>query len=288
MHDWGDAASMAAVPSTVQAVVTFLDGSKAAKATLAIARRFAEFEGATLHIAYAGGPLQANEAVEELGLSPKDLKGLVFDQLLGAAADGLLKLARELAESLIVLSTRTENDREEEFGVVAQAVLNRPPGCLVMVEPGQVAREWRLRRVVMAHDGTPSADTAILPTANLAHRAGAEVIALHVAARGADKPCEVGSLPAPRYIDQPQHEWPAWAGEFLERMLALGGAAKAINFKLLVTGGQPGSEIAQFARDNHADLVVLPWHGKWEQQQSGAVNAVVRRSGCPVMLICTA
>jgi nucleotide-binding universal stress UspA family protein len=289
MHDWGDAASMAAPPRTIQAVVTFLDGTTVAKATLAVARRLAEIEGATLHIAYTGEQnQQAREAVEELGLGAHELQGLVFEHLTESPGEGLLKLVGELSDALVVLATRTENDAEEDFGTVALAMLGRAPDCLVLVAPEQDAHGWRLRRVVMAHDGTPSADHAILPTANLAHRAGAEVIALHVAARSAEKPSEPGSLPAPRYIDQPQHVWPAWAGEFLERMLALGGSPRALNFKLLVTGGQPGSEIAQFARENQADLVVLPWHGKWDEQQSGAVNAVVRRSGCPVLLICTA
>jgi nucleotide-binding universal stress UspA family protein len=73
----------------------------------------------------------------------------------------------------------------------------------------------------------------------------------------------------------------------MARMVALGGSAAAINFKLLVVGGQPGSEIGQFARDNKVDLVVLPWHGKWEEQRGGAVEAIVRRSACPVFLICT-
>jgi nucleotide-binding universal stress UspA family protein len=59
-----------------------------------------------------------------------------------------------------------------------------------------------------------------------------------------------------------------------------------VNFKLLVTGGQPGSEIAQFARDHHADLAVVAWYGDWQAQHVGAIRVVVRRAGCPVLLIC--
>jgi nucleotide-binding universal stress UspA family protein len=112
------------------------------------------------------------------------------------------------------------------------------------------------------------------------------VLVLHVAARKISHPMlEPGSLPAPRYVDQPQHEWPAWAGEFMERMMALGTLPAAVNFKLLVTGGQPGSEIAQFASDNNADLVVLALHGHQQPECAGALETVVRRSGCPVLLI---
>jgi nucleotide-binding universal stress UspA family protein len=139
---------------------------------------------------------------------------------------------------------------------------------------------------VLAHDGTPTSDLATAPAADLAQRAGAEVIALHVAGRNRERPLEPGSMPAPRYIDQPQHEWPAWAGAFVERMMALGAPPSAVNFKLLVTGGQPGSEIAQFAREHRADLVVMAWHGRWRRSRPGALKTVVRRSGCPVMLVC--
>lgn len=110
-------------------------------------------------------------------------------------------------------------------------------------------------------------------------------MALHVAARQASRPdMEPGSLPAPRYVDQMQHEWPAWASEFMGRMLTLGATPNAMNFKLLVTGGQPGSEIAQFARDHHADLVVMTGQGRW-RPRPGALKVAVGRSGCPVLLI---
>ena len=107
---------------------------------------------------------------------------------------------------------------------------------------------------------------------------------MHVAARRSEAPAP-GSLPAPRYIDQPQHEWPTWASEFVNRMLALGHHPGVVNFKLLVAGGQPGSEVAHSARENCADLVVVPWQGTWESQRPGAVKAIVANSGCPVLLI---
>jgi nucleotide-binding universal stress UspA family protein len=222
-----------------------------------------------------------------MGLSGEERRGLVLDPATRAPAEAVLGLARDLQDSLIVMCTHTAGGAAEDVvGHLADSLLGSAPDRLMLVTP-EAGSSWRMRHVLLAHDGTPSADLAISPTAQLAHRAGAEVIALHVAARTAERPDEPGSLPAPRYIDQPQHEWPAWAGEFVDRKLALGGSAAAINFKLLVTGGQPGSEIAQFARDNNVDLVVLPWHGHWQEQRAGAVDAVVRRSGCPVLLICT-
>ena len=45
-------------------------------------------------------------------------------------------------------------------------------------------------------------------------RGRAELLVVHVTdVRAA--PAEPGSLTTPRYVDQPQHEWPAWASEFI-------------------------------------------------------------------------
>lgn len=273
----------------ISTIVVPLDGSEVSKSALPVGRRLALLQGAALHIVYVGEALLGpRDTLDELGLSREELRGLVLDQVTGDPAQAILHLAAELPGSMIVMCTQSSGPEEISLGSVAQAVLAAALSRLVLVTPERRQESWQLRRVLLAHDGSPTADGAIAPTADLAHRAGAEVLALHVAARKEPRPAEPGSLPAPRYVDQPHHEWPAWATEFLERMVALGAPIAAINFKLLVTGGQPGSEIAQFARDNSADMVVLPWRGHWEAQREGAVDVIVRRSGCPVMLICTA
>ncbi len=292
MRDWQDPLRHMAPANTpdVRTVIVPLDGGAAARVALPVAQLFARLEGATLHVAYVGEALSGpRQTLADLGLEAEEFRGAVLDQASGPPSASILRLAEELPSALIVMSTEAGGQSEEgPLGALAEAILTEAPARLVLVTSDAAEHPWQLRRVLLAHDGTPSADAAISPTANLAQRAGAEVIAMHVAARGSEAPDEPGSLPAPRYVDQPQHEWPAWAGEFVERMIALGAPTSSVNFKLLVTGGQPGSEIAQFARDHRIDLVVLPWHGNWEAQRSGAVNAVVRRSGCPVLLLCTA
>ena len=104
---------------------------------------------------------------------------------------------------------------------------------------------------------------------------------------GPSGPSQPGSLPAPRYIDQPQHEWPAWAGEFVERMLALGGSAAAINFKLLVTGASRVPKSPSLPAKIKPTWWLCRGTG-WESQRvNAAMDVIVRRSGCPVLLICT-
>ena len=70
----------------------------------------------------------------------------------------------------------------------------------------------------------------------------------------------------------------------MSRMLAAGAAPSSMHFDLVVTGGQPGSEVAQVARERNADLVVMGWHGHWDHDPS-ATRVVIRTSGCPVFLV---
>ncbi len=275
----------------VETVLVPLDGREASKAALPVARVIAQFERATLHILYVGQRLRGpQETLEQLGLTPEEIRGAVLDHLTGEPGKAIQAIAERLPSPLMVMCTHTGPHRQgASLGAIARAVLGTVPERILLVRPERGNEPWRMRRVLLAHDGTPSAGCAIGPTTHLAHRAGAEVTAVHVASRKSVQPTEPGSLLAPRYMDQPHHEWPVWANEFVERMLALGHTPSLVNFKLLVTGGQPGSEIAQTARDNRADLVVLPWHGRWESQRVNAVKVIVRNCGCPVLLIqCTA
>lgn len=285
--DWQNSIREAACALNPETVIVPLDGSAESRSALPIARLLAKLEGATLHVAYAGErPQDVREALEGLGLSSDELRGAVLDHFEGEPADCVINLAQALPSPLIVMCTHTDTGEEHpSLGSVAEAILNSAPAQVVLVSPTRGQQEWKLNRILLAHDGSPSADIATGPAADLAHRAGAEVVALHVAARKAPQP-EPGSLPAPRYVDQPHHEWPSWASEFLQRVMTLGASPASVNFKLLVTGGQPGSEIAQFARDNSADLVVLAWHGDWGVDRAGTLKVVVRGSGCPVMLVC--
>ena len=288
MRDWQDALRRGSQGRSerIQNVIAPVDESETSKRALPVARLLAELYRATLHVAYTGDkPRGARQTLQELGLKAEQMRGAVLDQLQGDPAAAILEKSRQLRPSLLVMTTQVCGEQSEAaLGPMTEAVLEGVPQRVVLVPAEFAAERWGLQKILLAHDGTPAADLAIAPAADLAHRAGAEVIALHVAARTAGQP-EEGSLPAPRYVDQPQHEWPSWANEFLERMMAMGAAPSALNFKLLVTGGQPGSEVAQFVRDRGVDLVALAWQGRLNEQRGGTLKVVVRRAGCPVLLV---
>ncbi len=286
LPEWYSALESATVkPSSVQNIILPLDGSTCSRRAIPIGRYLAQLYHATLHVLYAAEhPFTPREAIDRLGLRDEDLHGAVLDPQRGEPAEAILNSLHRLTHSMVVMCINTGHHVGPDcFGSVTEAVLAGAPDRIVLVgERGE--QPWKVRRVLLAHDGTPSSDLATAPAAELAQRAGATVTAVHVAARGGHHRHEPGSLPAPRYVDQPQHEWPNWANQFMNRMLALGAPPSSVSFKLLVTGGRAGSEVAQVSRERQADLVVMAWHGKWDTPQS-ATKVVVRTAGCPVLLV---
>ena len=288
--DWNDAIQATSQSSTsIKSIVLPLDGTEQSLAALPVARKLCELYHATLHVTYAEqGPFDSNYAATRLGLANEEKAGMVFEPGSGAPEEVVGRLSRELPEALLVISTelgpRTHKNR---FGSVTESIFEIKPERAVVLTSERRHKPWSLRHILLAHDGTPLSDPATQPAADLAHRARAEVIALHVAARGEERPEARGSIPAPLYVDQPQHEWPAWAEEFMSRMVAGGAPSSDIHFKLALTGGQAGSEVAEVARERNADLVVMAWHGHWEHEDC-ATRVVIRNAGCPVMLVYSA
>jgi hypothetical protein len=90
-------------------------------------------------------------------------------------------------------------------------------------------------------------------------------------------------LLSPRYIDQPQHEWPAWAQEFLDRLCAVGRARGEIAIRLAVAQGEAGAAIVEFGRQS--DLIVLGWRGALEPDRAWTLRHVIRDTTCPVIVL---
>lgn len=290
LPEWHDALhSRKSEPGSVKNILLPLDEQGAWRRANEIARQLAEIYAATLHLVCAGERLASpREVVERVGLGPEDLRGAVLDCREGEAAKVILAAVQQTESPMLVMCANPgEKAGTDCFGALMETVLAGTPPRIVLVGPECEQRKWQLRRVLLAHDGTASSDQATAPAAELAQRSGAEVIALHVAAGGERYRKQPRSLPSPQYIDQPQHEWPAWAGEFLNRMQAIGAPLSSVSFKLVVTGGQPGSEVAEVSRERKADLVVMAWHGKWDAPQSPS-KVVLRNAGCPVLLIYSA
>lgn len=268
-------------------IIVPLDGTIHATVALPVAKTLAELEGATLHVVHVGEPiLPPREVLHKLNLTPDQLRGSVVDQTTGPPAESIVRLARELHCLLIVMCTHTGMEKPRgKLGSVAEGVLLEAPCPLVLVHPERGLLPWSLRRILLPHDGTPATAIAISPAADLAHRTGAELEVLHVAAPGARRPIEVGTFAAPRYLDQPQHEWPAWSREFLHRLSALGHPTPEVKLRLFLATGEPGTKIVRFAAEHNTDLIVLGWHGKLEPERAATLKRVIGEAPCPVLIV---
>ncbi|MBI2953536.1 MAG: universal stress protein [Chloroflexi bacterium] len=267
-------------------VIVPLDGSAHAMVSLPIAKELAKLERATLHIVHVAEPvLLPQEVLHKLGLTSEQLRGSVIEEITGTPAEAITRLARDWQSRLIVMCTHTGVlEPRGELGPVAEDVLKLAPCPVVLVRPERGLRSWTLQHMLLPHDGTPSTAVAIGPAADLAHKAGAELVVLHVAVPGARRPVEPGTFATPRYVDQPQHEWPAWTREFLERLRVLGHAPGEIRLRLLLGKGEPGDEIVQTAGKQNSDLIILGWHGRLEAERAATMKKVISSSPCPVFI----
>ena len=267
-------------------VLVPLDGSVHATTAVPVARELGELYHATVVVFHVTDDALASAAlVDRMSLSSEDVRGLVVERSPGAAAVAIVREAAEREAALIVMCPRTRTDRGARIlGTVAEAVLRAAPCPVVLVPPTRGRGHWALRRLLLPHDGTPTSAAVIGPATQLASTAAAELVVLHVATPGTERPTEPGTLLSPRYVDQPQHEWPAWAREFLDRLRAIGRATDGVNMRFALAQGEAGSAIINFARQNDSDLIVLGWRGALEADRARTMRRVIGASICPVIV----
>jgi len=260
-----------------------LDGSKDALAALPVARVFAALEKAAirvLHVTEAREP--PGKTGESLGLEAADLGGATIEVRAGPAGEAILAAAADCGATLIVMCA--DSSAAEPAGAIgdtALAALRRAHCPVVLVGAGSAPGDWALRRVLAPHDGSPTVSEALKPAIHLARAAGAELLVLQVA--GDEPVLETGSMPPPMYVDQVQHSWPAWSGEFLHRLASV-CPLEDLQVRLLVAHGGPADETVRVATEEAADLIVMAWRGHWESVRDSMLKILVRDAPCPVLV----
>lgn len=276
------------VPSqSTRTIIVPLDGSVHALAALPVARMLAEQQGAILHMVHVEGRmLPPRDLVSHLRLASEQLYDSVLNQLTGTPALSIVQEALERQSILIVMCTRTGvAEPHSGLGPVAEEVVRTAPCPVVLVSPRRGMHPWILRQILLPHDGTPTMAAAIHPALDLAERSGADLWVLHVAAPQTEAAVEPGTFGAPRYLDQPQHEWPAWTSEFLGRLYALGHPPERMTLHLSLAKGEPGDEIVRFASEHGSDVIVLAWRGHFEAERAATLKAVIQAAPCPVFIL---
>lgn len=270
----------------MSAIIVALDARPCTEGPLSVARALADFEGATLHVVHVGERNPAAHALaSRLGIASESLRGSVIHGDAGDAAHTMLALAsRERAAAIVLCTLGAGDPAHRSLGACARTVLAEATCPVVLVRPEPLREAWTLEEVLLPHDGSPATTAAIRPAATIASQANAKLLALHVATPGTHPRGEPGALPVPRYVDQPQHEWPAWATEFLER-LESSCTLDPARVRLFLGRGEPGAEVLRVANEQRADLVVLAWHGGLDVHHAAVFKKLLRHAPCPMMVL---
>ena len=261
-----------------------LDGSEQAMSALPVAVVLGDIERAALRILHVGAHEPASEDLRRLlGRKAPELDGLTIDARVGTPSVEILRVAEEIKPRLIVMCKHGSSERGKMLGRTAMRVLHDASCPVVLVPPARGATPWHLHHVLVPHDGTPTTSAALQPAAQLADQARAELLVVHVTGIRA-APAEPGSLTTPRYVDQPQHEWPAWSSEFVTR-LACGCPLGHLHVRIFLAHGNPAAEILRLSETQSSDLVVLAWRGRWEAPHATTLKDILREALCPIMVL---
>jgi nucleotide-binding universal stress UspA family protein len=252
-----------------------LDGSEQALAALPVARALGEIERVVLHMLHVGGQ-------EAAGGAPV-IDGFTIDARIGAPATAILQAAGEMTPHLIVMCKHSGGRRGKLIGSTAMKVLHDAPCPVVLIPPERGTTPWHLHHILVPHDGTPTTSAALPPAAELAQRARAELLVAHVTDHQAAS-AEPGSLAAPRYVDQPQHEWPAWTSEFIQRLACVCPLGH-LHVRINLSHGDPAAEILRLSERQSTDLIVLAWRGRWEAPHAATMKDILREARCPIMVV---
>lgn len=267
-------------------VLVPLSGAPESKASLSLAKTIARIVGAKVHILHvADVALAPKELLGRLGVHPEEVRGMLLEQASGRPAETIARVAAEKKARLVAMATF---GKRKPLSPTAEGVLKHAPCPVAFVRPESPRLGERLERILLPLDGTPTTADAIEPAIDLASRSKAELDVLYVVAPTAERPEEPGTFTLPRYMDQPQYEWPAWAEEFLERFCrCVGQCPPPLPTRLFLRRGDPAEEILRFAAENESDLIVLVWRGQFRGKRALTIKAVLRAAPCPVLVLHT-
>lgn len=272
-------------------VLVALDGSPAAAVALPIARVLAGQLGADLAVLHVVEP-ESVESTEDirhrLALDSAAPLELHLDVRRGTAAAEILRAAVEPGVVLVVLTTHGRIlEMGRGLGHTAEEVVagTDRPVLLVRPEAVQAAEAVPFTRLLVPLDGTPGTAAALPPVLALAERLHASIDLLFVVDPHQPPPEEPGSISAPRYMDQPQHEWPQWIEEFISRLACTcAGVAPRVPMTVTIAYGDVGQEVVRVATERRSSAIVLVRRSRLQVGRALRLRAVLQHAPCPVIV----
>jgi nucleotide-binding universal stress UspA family protein len=228
-------------------------------------------------------PAQDGETLRRAGLEATSLRYRAPSE---DVADVLDLAIREVGADLVVMSTHGRGSlRRSVFGSVADQLIRRAEVPVLLVPP-RCEMSWEARhpsQILVPLDGSPLAEQALHHAAGLARRLDAEILlvralstALHARYRN-DKLV----LSCADFFEIED----AW--RYLARVAdGLRSDGRRVSIRVLV--GSPSVAIADAARTEGIDLIVMTTHGRGGLSRfllGSVADGVLQRTSVPVLLI---
>ena len=277
--------------TTERTVLVALDGSPAALTAVPVARLIASQLMRRLAVVHvASQPIEPGvEALTQR--SADELKKEEIRVHIGDPATTILRLTEDPQVALVVLTTHGRLVQPGRLlGGVAEAVAASTTQPVLLVRPESTvapgAPVSELKHPLLPVDGMPETAESLRPALQLAERLGASVDLLFVVTHDHAVVRRPGSIAAPSYVDQPQHEWPHWANEMINNLLShCGVIPSGVALRAFFIHGDIGAEITQFAAAHQVDAIVLVRRSNLEPGRAGVLRTVLNTTPCPAFLI---
>lgn len=247
-------------------ILAAIDDSAATKPILETALALAPVLGAAVeavHVTDAVGRT-TQATTQSMKVPLRVLEGDPFTEIAALAGDDNVVA--------VVVGARARPAGRRPAGHVALAlagVLAKP----VVIVPPEARPPARVRRVLIAMEGTPGQARDLQRTIELGAGAGLELVVVHVD--------NEESIPA--FCDQVQYETEAYANEFLARYCR--GAPDA---RLALRVGVPADEILATADDVAPDMLAIGWPQTDDPTRGQVAREIVNRSRLPVLVVALA
>ena len=245
-------------------VIAAIDNSPAARPVLAMAKAVAPFFGAdveAVHVVQNGDQTVQSEAAEA-GVSLLRLEGDPAERIAATVADP------DVVAAVIGTHSSTVGRHTGHLPLAVASSTDKP---VIAVDP-LATPPPRLRRVMIAIEGTRGKAKDLRRAIELIEASGLEIVVVHV-----DDEANI-----PSFNDQVQHETEAYTKEFFARFLP--GAPHA---RLELRIGTAADEILAATEEAGAELLAIGWPPSEHGQRGIVARELLERSHIPMLLVAT-
>jgi nucleotide-binding universal stress UspA family protein len=294
------------VPEPFGRILVPLDGSPLAHAALGPAARLARDLAAEILLMTAAGPAHVPGVATDLALqlgetdalvllaeaaAGRELMGLPVTRLVVRGhgrgvpppAEAIVTAVEETGADLVVMATHGRSGvRRAVLGSVADAVVARVPVPVLLVPPQRPPPSgWHppgaTERLLVALDGSPESEAAVVPAAALSHRLGATVELALVVGEGTAGAANGRGAAALE------------AAEL--RLRGAGVPARRSRSAVLQAHGRSVADtLLAYAEGTHARMLVVATHARrgLDRLRHGSVEAdLLRQARLPVLVVRT-